>query len=69
MSRSRKKPFWILPKRSYYKGYLKRLFNKRLRRLPLDIDFSYMQFRKYNNSWDIKDYIFYSPGDIKAYRK
>lgn len=69
MSRSRKKPYIIIPKRSKYKAYNKRLFNKRLRRLPIDIPFSYSSFRKYNQSWDIKDYIIYSPNIPKAYRK
>ena len=69
MSRSRRKPYIIIPKRSKYKAYNKRLFNKRLRRLSIDISFSYSSFRKYNQSWDIKDYIIYSPEEHKAYRK
>lgn len=69
MSRSRRKPYIIIPKRSKYKGFLKRLYNKRLRRLQIDSNFSYKTYRKYNNSWDIKDYIFYSPDNPEAYRK
>lgn len=69
MSRSRRKPYIIVPKRSKYKGFIKRLFNKRLRRLEINYNFSYKTYRKYNDSWEIKDYIFYSPYDTKAYRK
>jgi hypothetical protein len=69
MSRSRRKPYLTDQQNTYTKP-LKRGANKAIRLLNDDeAPANGKAYRKYSNSWDIRDWALYSPGDKKAHRK
>lgn len=67
MSRSRKQPFFTDYSRNYTK-WAKRQSNKVIRQFKFTIP-NGKSFKKLYCSWNIKDWIFYSPDHLKAYRK
>lgn len=67
MSRSKKKSYWTCGYGGKWKKFAKRQANKRVRKL--EDNYGNMSYKKVYNSWDICDYIFYTPEDIKATRK
>lgn len=70
MSRSRRKPYFTDQQHSPYSKLNKRIASRVVRDLPQDeAPHSGKAYRKYSNSWDIRDWAFHAPKDKKAYRK
>jgi len=69
MSRSRRKPYYTDQQNTSTKD-VKRSANKAIRHLKPDAaPANGKSYRKYFNSWDIRDWAFHEPKDKKAYRK
>ena len=68
MSRSRKQPYITQGYGSKNRRIMKSYFNRKLRRKKY-LKLQGKIHKKYNCSWDICDYKFYSPEQIEAFRK
>lgn len=70
MSRSIRKPYYTEQQRSSISKDKKRIANRVIRHLESDeAPANGKAYRKYSNSWDIRDWTARAPNDKKAYRK
>ena len=67
MSRSKRKPYYTDYSKNYTK-WAKRQANKVIRKIKFNLS-NGKSFKKLYCSWNIRDWISYSPDDSKAYRK
>lgn len=69
MSRSRRKPYITDQQHSSDSKWRKRQANRAVRSAPLEEAPNGKQYRKYYNSWDIRDWSIHDPKNPKAYKK